>query len=93
METRIALIGIIVYDVDSVRRTNDILHEYAQYIVGRMGLPYRAKGVNIISVTLDAPEPVISALSGKLGQISGISVKSMLAKEVRGIKKGMEEDV
>ncbi|MBC8610849.1 putative iron-only hydrogenase system regulator [uncultured Ruminococcus sp.] len=93
METRIALIGIIVYDVDSVRRTNDILHEYAQYIVGRMGLPYRAKGVNIISVTLDAPEPVISALSGKLGQISGISVKSMLAKEARGIKKGMEEDV
>lgn len=93
METRIALIGIIVYDVDSVRRTNDILHEYAQYIVGRMGLPYRAKGVNIISVTLDAPEPVISALSGKLGQISGISVKSMLAKDARGIKKGMEEDV
>ena len=93
METRIALIGIIVYDVDSVRRTNDILHEYAQYIVGRMGLPYRAKGVNIISVTLDAPDPVISALSGKLGQISGISVKSMLAKEARGIKKGMEEDV
>ena len=93
METRIALIGIIVYDVDSVRRTNDILHEYAQYIVGRMGLPYRAKGVNIISVTLDAPEPVISALSGKLGQISGISVKSMLAKEARGIKKGMEENV
>ena len=93
METRIAQIGIIVYDVDSVRRTNDILHEYAQYIVGRMGLPYRAKGVNIISVTLDAPEPVISALSGKLGQISGISVKSMLAKEARGIKKGMEEDV
>ena len=90
METRIALIGIIVYDGDSVRRTNDILHEYAQYIVGRMGLPYRAKGVNIISVTLDAPEPVISALSGKLGQISGISVKSMLAKEVRGMKKGME---
>ena len=93
METRIALLGIFVYDVDSVRRTNDILHEYAHYIVGRMGLPYRAKGVNIISVTLDAPEPVISALSGKLGQISGISVKSMLAKEARGIKKGMEEDV
>ena len=93
METRIALIGMFVYDVDCVRRTTDILHEYAQYIVGRMGLPYRAKGVNIISVTLDAPEPVISALSGKLGQISGISVKSMLAKEARGIKKGMEEDV
>ncbi len=91
METRIALIGIIVYDADSVRRTNDILHEYAQYVVGRMGLPYRAKGVNIISVTLDAPESIISALSGKLGQISGISVKSMLAKEARGVKKGMEE--
>lgn len=81
METKIALIGIIVYDTESVQRTNALLHEYAEYIVGRMGLPYRARGVNIISVTLDAPENVISALSGKLGQISGISVKSMIAKE------------
>ena len=81
METKLALIGIIVYDTESVRRTNELLHEYASYIVGRMGLPYRARGVSIISVTLDAPENVISALSGKLGQIAGISVKSMIAKE------------
>ena len=71
----------MVYDPECVKRTNDLLHEYADYIVGRMGLPYRNKGVNIISVTLDAPENVISALSGKLGQIPGISVKSMIAKE------------
>lgn len=81
METKIALIGIIVYDWDCVKKTNDLLHEYAEFIVGRMGLPYRNKGVNIISVTLDAPENIISALSGKLGQITGISVKSMIAKE------------
>jgi putative iron-only hydrogenase system regulator len=81
METKIALIGIMIHQPDAVERTNQILHEYADYIVGRMGIPYRSRGVNIISVTLDAPEPVISALAGKLGQIRGISVKSMIAKE------------
>lgn len=83
METKIALIGIIVYEPEEIERTNRILHEYAEYIVGRMGIPYRSRGINIISVTLDAPEQVISALSGKLGQLRGISVKSMTAKERR----------
>lgn len=80
METRIALIGIIVESNEAVEQTNELLHEYGEYIVGRMGLPYRTKGINIISVVLDAPESVVSALSGRLGRLKGISVKSMLAK-------------
>lgn len=84
METRIALIGVIVEDRESVEQTNALLHEYGNYIVGRMGIPYRPKQVNIISIVLDAPENVIAALSGKLGQISGIRVKSMMAKEPKG---------
>lgn len=79
-ETKIALIGIIMENTDSVPKTNSLLHEYSEYIVGRMGIPYRGRGVNIISITLDAPENVISSLSGKLGQIPGVNVKSMIAK-------------
>ncbi len=81
METRIALIGIIVEDKTSVEQTNALLHEYGDYIVGRMGIPYPLKQVNIISIVLDAPENIIAALSGKLGMIPGIRVKSMMAKE------------
>lgn len=80
METRIALIGIIVEDEVGISPTNNLLHEYGHYIVGRMGIPYSKKGVNIISVVIDAPDNIISALSGKLGRISGISVKTMYAK-------------
>lgn len=80
METKIALIGIIVEDMEAVEPVNQLLHVHSQYIVGRMGIPYHAKGVNIISVVIDAPENVISSLSGKLGMIKGISVKSMQAK-------------
>lgn len=81
METKIALIGIIVHEQGSVEQTNRLLHEYAEYVVGRMGIPYRDKGVSIISIVLDAPENMISSLSGKLGQIKGIRVKSMIAKQ------------
>ena len=80
MNTRIALIGIIVEDEKGIAPTNALLHEYSQYIVGRMGIPYNKKKINIISVVMDAPDNVISALSGKLGRISGIFVKTMLAK-------------
>lgn len=80
MDSRIALIGIIVDDEKGITPTNSLLHEYSQYVVGRMGIPYPKKDVNIISIVLDAPDNVISALSGKLGRISGISVKTMLAK-------------
>jgi putative iron-only hydrogenase system regulator len=80
METRIALIGIIVENTDSTEKLNALLHEYGRYIIGRMGVPHREKGVCIISVALDAPNDVISALSGKLGMIGNISVKTIYSK-------------
>ena len=76
METRIAVMGIIVEDMESVEILNSILHDYGEYIVGRMGIPYRKKNVNIVSIAVDAPQDVISALSGKIGKIEGISVKT-----------------
>ena len=81
METRIALIGIIVENPDSVEQLNHLLHEYGSFIVGRMGIPYEKKNVNIISVALDAPGDVISALSGKLGRLDGITAKTVYAPD------------
>ena len=81
METRVALIGIIVENSESTAQLNALLHDAGQYIIGRMGLPYRARGVNIISVALDAPNDVISALSGKLGRLDGITAKTVYAPE------------
>ncbi len=81
METRIALIGIIVDDVTATEKLNIILHDYGQYIVGRMGVPYRSKEVSIISVIIDATSDVINSLSGKLGMIEGISVKTIYSKK------------
>ncbi len=80
MDTRIALIGIIVEDLAITSQLNDTLHAYADYIVGRMGVPYRSKGVAIISVIIDAPNDVISSLSGKLGMLPGLNVKVQYAK-------------
>jgi putative iron-only hydrogenase system regulator len=82
METRIAVVGIIVENTDSVESVNAILHQYGEYIIGRMGIPYRRKGVNIVSVAVDAPQDVISALSGKLGRLPGISVKTAYSNVV-----------
>ena len=76
METRVAIIGIIVTNPEQVGRLNSILHEYGNYIIGRMGIPYRQKGIHIISVAVDAPQNVISALSGKIGRLEGISAKT-----------------
>lgn len=76
METRVAVISIIVESDDAVEQLNKLLHNYKEYIIGRMGLPYRAKGVSIICVAIDAPQNAISALSGKLGSIQGISIKT-----------------
>ena len=76
MDTRIAVMSIIVENTDSATQLNDILHEYGQYIIGRMGLPYKERGVNIISVALDAPQTIISAVSGKIGNLSGVEVKT-----------------
>ena len=76
METRIAVMGIIVEDIGSVEALNALLHEYGKYIIGRMGRPYRDKGLNIVSVAIDAPQDMISALSGKIGKLGGVSVKT-----------------
>lgn len=80
METRIALIGIIVEDNEEADKLNSILHEYREYIIGRMGLPYKEKGISIISIVVDASNDIISSLSGKLGMIKGINVKTMYSK-------------
>ena len=80
METRIALIGIIVENKEKINRVNELLHDNGEYIIGRMGLPYKNKGLSIISVVMDAPNDVISTLTGKLGQIAGISVKTVYSK-------------
>ena len=79
-ETRIAVVGIIVEDKDAAEQVNALLHQYGAYIIGRMGLPYEKKQVNIISVVLDAPESAVSALSGKLGMLEGVSVKAVYSK-------------
>lgn len=76
METRVAIIGIIVERPESVEAMNAILHEYGQYIIGRMGIPYREKGLSVISIAIDAPQDAISALSGKIGKLPGVSAKT-----------------
>lgn len=76
METRVAVVGIIVENAESVEELNEILHDYAECIVGRMGIPYRERKINIISVIVDAPQTEISALTGKIGRLSGVSVKA-----------------
>ena len=80
-ESRVAVIGIVVDQTGDTEEVNKVLHQYGQYIIGRMGVPYREKGVNIISVALDAPGNVISALSGKIGRLDGITAKTVYAPE------------
>ena len=80
METRIALIGIIVPSNASIQELNTLLSEYGSYIVGRMGIPYREKNVSIISIAIDAPNDVISSLSGKIGMLPGLSTKTVYSK-------------
>ena len=80
METRIALVGIIIEDIDAAAQVNAVLHLYAEDIVGRMGIPYRQRNVSIISVVVDAPQNKISAMTGKLGMIPGVSVKTIYSK-------------
>lgn len=80
METRVVLLGIIVENTASVEALNAVLHEYSRYIIGRMGLPYREKNLHIISLVMDAPQDVISALSGKIGMLPGITAKALYAK-------------
>ena len=80
MENKIAVLAIIVSEENAVETVNALLHEFREHVVGRMGIPYRLKNVNIISVVLDAPAEKINSLSGKLGMISGVSSKVLTAK-------------
>ncbi len=91
MENRIAVVGIVVENQDSSERINQILHEYGDYVVGRMGIPYRQRGVSVISIVVDAPNAVISAMSGKLGMLPDVNTKTIYAKEKA--KKGDEKNV
>jgi putative iron-only hydrogenase system regulator len=76
METRVAVMSIIVENPDSVERLNSILHDYGEFIIGRMGIPYRKRKISIISIALDAPQNTLSSLAGKIGSLSGVSVKT-----------------
>lgn len=78
--TRLAIIAIIVEEIEQTEKLNKILHDYSQYVIGRMGIPYREKNVNVISVVVDAPNDIIGALSGKLGMIENITVKTVYSK-------------
>ena len=77
METRVAVIAIIIEDGSAAQEVNELLHGAAQYIIGRMGIPYRDKGISIISIAIDAPQDVINALSGKIGRLDGITAKTV----------------
>ena len=82
MDSRVAVVAIIVEDRNSVDGVNAILHEYGTYIIGRMGIPYRDKGINLISVAIDAPQDIINALSGKVGRLKGVGAKTVLSHVV-----------
>ncbi len=81
MESRVSVISIMVKDEEAAGEVNGLLHEYRQYVIGRMGIPYRERGISIISVVLDAPGDAISSLSGKLGMLKGVGAKTLTAKE------------
>ena len=76
METRVAVMSIIVENPDSVEKINGFLHEYGEFIIGRMGIPYRTRKISIISIALDAPQNTLSSLAGKIGSLAGVSVKT-----------------
>ena len=85
METRVAVIGIIVENTESAEKINSILHEYAKYIIGRMGVPYQKRKISVLSIIMDAPQPVISALSGKLGKLEGVSTKALYSNVMENV--------
>ena len=80
MGNKIGVIAIIVENMDSVVTVNGLLHKFSEYIIGRQGIPYRQKGINVISIVIDAPQEIINSLSGKLGMINGISSKVLTTK-------------
>lgn len=83
MEKRIGIVGVVIEDLSSVEKVNDVLHEFASLVIGRMGLPYKEREVSVISLIVDGTNDEISSLTGKLGRISGVSVKSMVTKNTK----------
>ena len=79
-ENRVAVLTILIEDLDTAERVNELLHEYGQHVIGRMGIPYRGRGVSVICVVLDAPQPLVSALSGRIGRLPGVSAKTVYTK-------------
>lgn len=84
MGTRVAVVSVIVENMESVEKLNSIFHDYNQYIIGRMGIPYRQKNISIISVVIDAPQDEISALSGRLGRLDGVNSKVAYSNVITG---------
>lgn len=82
METRVAVMSIIVENGNSVEQINSFLHDYGEFIIGRMGIPYKERKINIISIAIDAPQDTISALSGKIGKLDGVSVKTAFSSVI-----------
>ncbi len=80
MENKIAVVAIIVSDSNAVERINGLLHAFGEYIIGRMGLPYKKRNINVISVVMDAPQEIINSLTGKLGMLEGVSSKVLTTK-------------
>ncbi len=80
MENKIAVVAIIVSDIDAVDKINSLLHDFGAYIIGRLGIPYKEKKVNVISVVMDAPQETINSLSGKLGMVNGVTSKVLTTK-------------
>ena len=79
-ENRVAVLTVLIEDLDAAERVNELLHEYGQHVIGRMGIPYRSRGVSVICVVLDAPQPLVSALSGRIGRLHGVSAKTVYTK-------------
>ena len=82
MEKRIAVVGVIIENKDSVEKLNSLLHEFSDCIIGRMGLPYRERNLSVVSLAVDAPQNVISEMTGKIGKLDGISVKTAYSNKI-----------
>ncbi len=79
-EYKIAIVAVVIKNKDSVEKVNAIFHDYGEFVIGRMGIPYKQKGVNLISIAIDAPQTVLNSLSGKLGMLDGVSSKVLITK-------------
>ncbi len=79
-EARVAVLTVLIEDLEAAEQVNALLHTYGRYVIGRMGIPYRDRGVSVICVVLDAPQPEVSALSGRIGRLPGVSAKTVYTR-------------